>query len=108
MKFGFLIYDLKDYGPEINRGYRFVLVIIDNFSNIGWTVPLKNKNALTKKHSSEIILISSRRKPGFIESDRGKELYNKIFQSFLITKILNSILETHTMELFLPNAFIKA
>ena len=37
--------DLKDYGPENNRGYRYVLVIIDNFSKIGWTVPLKNKNA---------------------------------------------------------------
>ena len=26
------ILDLKDYGPENNRGYRYVLVIIDNFS----------------------------------------------------------------------------
>ena len=25
------ILDLKDYGPETNRGYRYVLVIIDNF-----------------------------------------------------------------------------
>ena len=25
------ISDLKDYGPEYNRGYRYVLVIIDNF-----------------------------------------------------------------------------
>ena len=25
------ILDLKDYGPENNRGYRYVLVIIDNF-----------------------------------------------------------------------------
>ena len=24
--------DFKDYGPENNRGYRYVLVIIDNFS----------------------------------------------------------------------------
>ena len=41
------ILDIKDYGPENNRGYRFVLVIIDNFSKIGWAVPLKNKNAIT-------------------------------------------------------------
>ena len=26
------ILDLKDYGPENNRGYRYVLVIIGNFS----------------------------------------------------------------------------
>ena len=27
------ISDLKDYGPENNRGYRYVLVIIENCSN---------------------------------------------------------------------------
>ena len=26
------ILDLKDYGPEINRSYRFVSLIIDNFN----------------------------------------------------------------------------
>ena len=77
------ILDLKDYGPENNRGYRYVLVIIDNFSKFGWTVPLKNKNAQTIKDSFESILISSKRKPNLIESDRGKEFYNIIFQDFL-------------------------
>ena len=77
------ILDLKDYGPENNRGYRYVLVTIDNFSKFGWTVPLKNKNALTIKDSFENILISSKRKPNLIETDRGKEFYNNIFQDFL-------------------------
>ena len=73
------ILDLKNYGPENNRGYRYVLVIIDNFSKFGWTVPLKIKNAKTIKDSLEKILISSKRKPNLIESDRGKELKNNIF-----------------------------
>ena len=77
------ILDLKDYGPENNRGCRYVLVIIDNFSKFGWTVPLKNKNAQTIKESFENILISSKRSPNLIESDRGKEFYNNIFQDFL-------------------------
>ena len=77
------ILDLKDYGPENNRGYRYVLVIIDNFSKFGWTSPLKNKNAQTIKDSFENILISSKRKPNLVESDRGKEFYNNIFQDFL-------------------------
>ena len=77
------ILDLKDYGLENNRGYRYVLVIIDNFSKFGWTVPLKIKNAQTIKDSFEKILISSKRKPNVIESDRGKEFYSNIFQDFL-------------------------
>ena len=77
------ILDLKDYGPKNNRGYRYVLVTIDNFSKDGWTIPLKNKNAQTIKDSFENILTNSKRKPNLIESDRGKEFYNNIFQDFL-------------------------
>ena len=77
------ILDLKDYGPKNNRGYRYVLVTIDNFSKFGWTIPLKNKNAQTIKDSFENILTSSKRKPNLVESDRGKEFYNNIFQDFL-------------------------
>ena len=43
------ILDLKDYGPENNRGYRYVLVIIDNFSKFGWTIPLKKKCSNNKR-----------------------------------------------------------
>ena len=45
------ILDLKDYDPKNNRGYRYVLVIIDNFSKFSWTIPLKNKIAQTIKDS---------------------------------------------------------
>ena len=77
------ILDLKDYGPENNRGYIYILVIIDNFSKFGWTVPTKNKNAQTIKDSFEKTLKSSKRSPNLIESDRSKEFYNNIFQDFL-------------------------
>ena len=77
------ILDLKDYVPENNRGYRYVLVTIDNFSKFGWTIPLKNKNAQTIKDSFENILISSKRKPNLLEGDRDRGFYNNIFQDFL-------------------------
>ena len=77
------ILNFKDYGPENNKGHRYVLVIIDNFSKFGWTVPLKNKNAQTIKDCFESILMKSKRKPNLIESDRGREFYNSIFQDFL-------------------------
>ena len=77
------ILDLKDYGPGNNKGYRYILVVIDNFSKFGWTLPLKKKNAQTIKDSFENILINSKRKPNLIESDRGKEFYNNIFEDCL-------------------------
>ena len=33
------ILDLKVYISENNRTYRYILILIDNFSNFGWTVP---------------------------------------------------------------------
>ena len=53
------ILDLKDYGPENNTGYRYVLVITDNLSKFGSTVPLENKNAQTKKDSFEKLIKNS-------------------------------------------------
>ena len=41
------ILDIKEYGPENNRGDRYILVVIDIFSKFGLTKPLKNKNAQT-------------------------------------------------------------
>ena len=93
------ISDLKDYGPENNRGYRYVLVFIDNFSKYGWTVPLKNKNAQTIKDSFEKILISSKRKPNLIESDRGKEFNNKVFQD---------LLDNNNIKLYSRNTYLGA
>ena len=75
------ILDHNDYGPENNRGHRYVLVIIDNLSKFGWTLPLK-KNC-SKKDSFENILLNSKRKPNLIETDRGEEFHNNIFQDFL-------------------------
>ena len=77
------ILDLKDYDLKNNRGYRYVLVVIDNFSKFGWTVPIRNKNAQLIKDSFENIIKSSKRSPNLIESDRVKEFYSNIFQDFL-------------------------
>ena len=93
--------DLIDYGSQNNRGYRYVLVTIDNFSKFGWTIPLKIKNAQTIRNSFENILISSKRSPNLIESDRGKEFYNSIFQDFLNKNDIKFILEILLYVLFL-------
>ena len=41
--------DLNDYGPKNNKGYRYCLIVIDNFSKYGWAIPIKNKNSQTIK-----------------------------------------------------------
>ena len=52
---------MNDYGPKNNKGYRYFLVVIDNFSKFGWTVPLKNKYAQSIPDAFSQIIKTSKR-----------------------------------------------
>ena len=51
-----------------------------------WAIPLKNKYSQTITNEFSNTLLTSKRKPVKIESDRGSEFYNSIFQNLLKTK----------------------
>ena len=76
--------DMNDYGIKNNKGYRYTLVVIDNFSKFGWTIPWKNRYAQSITDAFSQIIKTSRRKPNLLETDDGKEYVNKIFNEFLI------------------------
>ena len=80
--------DMIDYKTSNNKGYRYILIVIDNFSKSLWAIPLKNKYSQTITNEFSNILTKSKRKPIKIESDRGTEFYNSIFQNFLKSKNL--------------------
>ena len=68
------------------KSYRYIFIVIDNFSKHLWAIPLKNKYSQTITNEFSNILTTSKRKPLKIESDRGSEFYNSIFQNFLRSK----------------------
>ena len=74
---------MNDYGIKNNKGYRYISVVIDNFSKFGWAIPLKNKYAQSITDAFSQIVKSSKRKPNLVETDDGKEYVNKIFTEFL-------------------------
>ena len=39
--------DMIDYKISNDKGYRYMFIIIDNFSNNLWAIPLKNKYSQT-------------------------------------------------------------
>ena len=78
--------DMIDYKTSNNKGYRHVFVIIDIFSKYVWANPLENNYAETKIKEFSNILSTSKRSPQKIESDRGAEFYNSVFQNFLKSK----------------------
>ena len=75
--------DMNDYGPKNNRSYRYILVVVDNFSKFGWTIPLTNKYSQSITDASSQIIKTSKRKPNLLKTDDGKEYFNEIFNEFL-------------------------
>ena len=51
-----------------------------------WAIPLKNKYSQTITQEFSNISTTSKRSPVKLESDRGAEFYNSIFQSFIRSK----------------------
>ena len=73
---------LDQYSRE-NKGYKYILVVIDCFSKYLWTKPVKSKSAPDITKAMEIILKSSNRIPKKLVSDNGKEYYNSQFQNLM-------------------------
>ena len=78
--------DMNDYKISNNKGYRYIFMVIDIFSKYLRGIPLKNKYSQTITNEFSNILTKSIRKPIKLESDRGSEFYNSIFQNFLKSK----------------------
>ena len=67
---------------KYNRGYRYLLTVIDVLSKYAWVQPLKDKTGVQLVKALEKILKTGRR-PIQLQTDPGKEFYNKMFQQFL-------------------------
>ena len=65
-----------------NKGYRYLLMILDVFSKYGWIAPLKDKKGETVTQAFKTILKEGR-KPEYLWTDKGKEYYNKHFKDLL-------------------------
>ena len=64
---------------KFNKGFRFLLCVIDIFSKYAWVVPLKDKKGISIVNAFQKILDDSNRKPNKIWVDKGSEFYNNSF-----------------------------
>ena len=68
---------------KFNKGFRFLLCVIDVFSQYSWVIPLKNKKGISIVNAFQKILKESDRKPNKIWVDKGSEFYNNSFKKWL-------------------------
>ena len=65
---------------KFNKGFRFLLCVIDVFSKYAGVVPIKDKKGVTIVNTFQKILDDSNRKPNNIWVDKGSEFYNNSFK----------------------------
>lgn len=85
--------EMQSFSRE-NKGYRYLLNVIDTFSKYAWSVPVKNKTGGDVAAAMETVLKKGR-KPRNLQVDKGKEFYNATFQN-LMTKYNINMYSTYS------------
>lgn len=91
--------DLMDFQKysNYNKGYKYILVVIDALSKYVWVKPVKSKDKNCVTKSMHDILSCSSRKPNNLQTDHGKEFYNNLFQKLLRNYDINHY-STHSVK----------
>lgn len=91
--------DLMEMIPfsKRNKGFKYILCVIDCFTKFAWTVPLKSKTGVEiTKAMSKILAVRS---PKLLQVDNGKEFYNKTF---------DSLMKKHNIKKYITYSTVKA
>lgn len=76
--------EMIPYSKE-NKGYKYILVVINCFSKFVWAFPLKSKTG--KEVSEAMMKVFKKQIPNNLHTDQGKEFFNKDFSK--LTKEYN-------------------
>lgn len=72
--------EMIPYARE-NKGFKYMLTVIDVFSKYSWVEPIKSKSAENVSVSLDKIL--RQRTPKNLQTDKGKEFYNSRFKQLM-------------------------
>ena len=98
------IVEMRPYS-SFNRGYLYILTVIDACSKYAWAVPLKSKGGRETADAIAEIIRESGRCPKNLQTDMGKEFYNADVQKLVKKHGINhystySILKASIVERF--------
>ena len=74
--------DLSSYS-QLNRGYKWIALYIDNFSKFVYVKPMKDKTAKSVADATAAIFSENDIAPKNLQTDNGKEYYNKLFSNLM-------------------------
>ena len=101
--------DLAEMIPysKQNKGYKYILIVIDVYSKYAWARPLKNKTGIEVMNNFEYILKQLPTKPKYVQTDHGGEFYNTRFKKMLKTYNIKHYSVYSTMKACVAERFIR-
>ena len=66
---------------KFNKGFRFLLCVIDIYTKFTWVIPLKDEKGIAITHPFQKMLDESKQNKIWI--DKGSKFYNRSMKSFL-------------------------
>ena len=85
---------------KYNKNYKFIFAMFHNYTKYAWAIPPKGKFGKNTTNALKNPNKKAKRKPDKIWSDRGKEVYNKIFLHYLRAKQSNSSTNSDLQAIF--------
>ena len=99
--------DLVEMGPyaSLNKGYKYLLTVIDTFSKFAWVEATKTKTGSEVTKVFQNILKKGSRVPHSLQTDDGGEFFNKEFKNLMKTYNINhystySVMKASIVERF--------
>ncbi|XP_020296120.1 uncharacterized protein LOC109861047 [Pseudomyrmex gracilis] len=82
------VVEMRPYS-RVNRGYHYILTVIDVLSKYAWAIPLKSKSGREVTKAFAGILRDNKRCPHNLQTNRGKEFYNTDVQTLIQKHSIN-------------------
>ena len=92
---------------RFNKGFRFLLCVINIFSKYAWVVPLKDKKVISIVNAFQKILYKSGCKPNKIWVDKGIEFQNNSFKKWFKDNDIEMYLIHNEGKYVVAERFIK-
>lgn len=83
--------DLVEMIPyaRVNKNFKYILLAVNFYSKMAYAKPLKDKTGVNVASAMEDILKELEAPPKNIQSDNGKEFYNKFFKRLMLKYNIN-------------------
>jgi len=91
-----------------NDNVKYLLCCVDAFSRYAFVRPLENKGAVAVRDAFASVVADTYRKPNHVQSDKGREFLNAIFQEYLRSQhILFYTTENDDIKCAIAERFIR-